>query len=69
MRNKSVPIATRQVKAAQKSWTRRRRRPHELKKMPAYAQHPSYWNRLPGGRYEARFEVDTALPQERLRAI
>jgi 2-oxoglutarate dehydrogenase E1 component len=41
----------------------------ELEKNPPMRQLPAYWNTYRGGRYNASFEVDTAMPQQDLTAL
>ena len=41
----------------------------ELEKSPPMRELPAYWNAYRGGRYNASFEVDTAIAQQDLTAI
>ncbi|HVB56479.1 MAG TPA: 2-oxoglutarate dehydrogenase E1 component [Candidatus Acidoferrales bacterium] len=41
----------------------------ELEKAPPMRRLPRYWNAFRGGRYNASFEVDTAVPQQELTSI
>ncbi|MGH9691767.1 MAG: 2-oxoglutarate dehydrogenase E1 component [Candidatus Acidiferrales bacterium] len=41
----------------------------ELEKAPPMRCLPRYWNAFRGGRYNASFEVDTAVPQQELTSI
>ena len=40
------------------------RRAKELKKMPVFATHPTYWERYKGGYYKPEYEVPTAITEE-----
>ncbi|MDH5628438.1 MAG: thiamine pyrophosphate-dependent enzyme, partial [Candidatus Krumholzibacteria bacterium] len=38
-------------------------------KRPVFWKLPEFWGRYHGGRYDARFEVETAIPRERIRLL
>jgi 2-oxoglutarate dehydrogenase E1 component len=41
------------------------RRAKELRKMPVFATHPTYWERYKGGQYKPEYEVPTAIASDR----
>ncbi|MGZ4816778.1 MAG: 2-oxoglutarate dehydrogenase E1 component [Terriglobales bacterium] len=45
------------------------RRAKELKKMPVFATHPTYWDRYKGGQYKPEYEVPTAITQDQVMHI
>jgi 2-oxoglutarate dehydrogenase E1 component len=45
------------------------KRAKELKKMPEFATHPTYWDRYQGGHYKPEYEVETAITQAQVDQI
>jgi 2-oxoglutarate dehydrogenase E1 component len=45
------------------------RRAKEMKKMPVFATHPTYWERYRGGQYKGEYEVPTAITQDQVLNI
>ena len=49
---------------ARATYSDAQRRAKELKKMPVFATHPTYWERYKGGAYKQEYEVPTAITPE-----
>ena len=56
--------ATQQFKAAQDSYNEAQKKATKLTKMPAFAQHPAYWDDYVGGPWKPEYEVNTSLSKE-----
>jgi 2-oxoglutarate dehydrogenase E1 component len=54
---------------ARAAYSDAQRRAKELKKMPVFATHPSYWERYQGGAYKPEYEVGTAITQDQVTRI
>ena len=56
--------ATQQFKAAQDSYNEAQKKATKLTKMPAFSQHPSYWDNYVGGPWKPEYEVNTSLSKQ-----
>jgi 2-oxoglutarate dehydrogenase E1 component len=61
--------ATQQFKAAQDSYNEAQKKATKLTKMPAFAQHPGYWDNYAGGPWKPEYEVNTSLSKEEIAEL
>jgi 2-oxoglutarate dehydrogenase E1 component len=60
---------TQLAEKARAEYSDAQRRAKELKKMPVFATHPTYWERYKGGLYKPEYEVPTAISSEQALRI